>query len=455
MSTNKQKTKFAALITYVIVLICMIASFFIPVFDDGVMLFRELPGALGVVIGKNFSLPDFFVDFGMTSYYTVFNSHFNLAAWAVLIYTAVTVLAFVAFIIAAVLDENSHAAVNLVYISEILAILSLLLFAYDRLTLIAFGGFNTLKESGQTGLILLAVLAVIWLLYTVQSIYYKKSAGIAKSLLFVLSLAGLVCLFLSEAAWQGGFADTVADWLKATYYFVGNYPAFILISNVAETFKMNGAYIAAFITALIVLLNVIIDAISIAVTSNKMTKSFNLIRYGIELIAAIATAIIAAANNITPGIYLYALMVVALLQIVISTVRMFTRATIEESVEYEEDEDEESLTAPAPAENPQPALADGYYEAPNTTPVQPPIYTRSYAYQDDSFLNSLTPSERAEFYAIFIDKRRGNFYFLPEYEIGGDNKEFFQSMFIYLGKIMGSISDGLMNKIYRRLNMIT
>lgn len=455
MSTKTQKTKFAALITYVIVLICMIASFFIPVFDGNTMLIKELPAALGIITGRSFNLPSFFVSFGLTSYYTVFSARFNLAAWAVVIYAAVTILAVIAFIITAVMKKTSSAAVGIIYTFEIFTVISLLLFAFDRLTYLAMYGFDAYKTSGQTGWILLAVLGVIWLVYTVQSIRYKGGAGFAKSLLFLLSVAALLCLFLSEVAFSGGWVITVADWIKASHYFIGNYAAYSLVINASNTIHMGAVYIAAFVTAVLVMLNLLIDSISIAARSNIASKTFNIIRYGVEFIAAIVTAIIGAVKGVTPGIYLYFIMLIGLLQIVVSTIRMFTRATFEQSVEYGNTVEDEENELSAPAEESEPAIADGYYEAPDTTPVPPPVYTRSYAYQDDSFLNSLTSSERAEFYAIFIDKRRGNFYFLPEYEIGGENKEFFQSLFIYLGKIMGSISDGLMNKIYHRLNMIS
>lgn len=457
MSKKTLKTKYAATITYVIILGCMIASLFIPVFDGDIMLFREIPGALGAVIGRDFSLSGFFVPFGLTSYYGV-----NLAALAVVIYAVLIVLSVIAFLSTLAMDGDSRAAVVITYILEILAMLTLLLFAYDRLTLFAMGGFSTLKANGQTGGILFVVLAAVWLMYTIQSVCYKKGAGFAKSILFILSLAGLLCLFLSNTVYSAGWINTLADWLKASYYFIGDYAAFALLGAIRATFKLGATYIAAFITSVIVLVNVIVDTFSIAVNSNKLSKTFNLARYGLELVAAIVTAILGAVNSIAPGIYLYALMVIALAQIVISTIRMFTRATFEESVEYgydygaaEQTETKAAAPAVAETETKDDAANDGFYEAADTTPVPPPVYTRAYSYQDDGFLNSLSPSERAEFYAIFIDKRRGNFYFLPEYEIGGENVEFFQSMFIYLGKIMGNISDGLMNKIYRRLNMIT
>ncbi len=454
MSINSKKNKYAAMITYVIALVCMVAALFIPVFDNGTMLFREIPGAFSALTGGSFS-SGFFQPFGLASYYTAFNPHFNLAALAVIIYTIVTVLGLLAFIIIAALRKDSKAAIWITYIFEILTMLSLLLFAYDRLSTIASVGFSTVNRGGQVGWVLLAVLGVVWLMFTLQSAYYRGVAGLANSLLLLLSALSFLCLFACATAFSIDWMGDIADSLKISHYFVGDVAAFALICYAGWTFSTNATYAFAFITAIVVLINIVIDCIALAFGSNRLSKTINLVRYGLELFLAIVTAIVSALNNITPGIYLYTLMVLALLQIVISTARMFTRATIEESSDYEYDEGFDSV-APAPAavpeKNEEKPADTGSYTA---EPAPSVVYPYGFTYQDDKFLNSLTPSERAEFYAIFIDKRRGNFYFLPEYEIGGENTEFFRMLFIYLGEVMGIVSDGLMSKIYRRFNMIT
>ena len=59
-----------------------------------------------------------------------------------------------------------------------------------------------------------------------------------------------------------------------------------------------------------------------------------------------------------------------------------------------------------------------------------------------------------EFAKLFLEKINGSYANLPDYVVGGDNKEFFSSIFIYLGKFRSIISDGLMNKIYNELNLL-
>ncbi len=61
----------------------------------------------------------------------------------------------------------------------------------------------------------------------------------------------------------------------------------------------------------------------------------------------------------------------------------------------------------------------------------------------DAFLDGLSPSERAEFYRIFINSSRCGL----NYKIGGNNAEFFSGVFIYLGGVRFVVSDGLMRKI--------
>lgn len=76
-----------------------------------------------------------------------------------------------------------------------------------------------------------------------------------------------------------------------------------------------------------------------------------------------------------------------------------------------------------------------------------PVYDPTpYIY--DAFISSLTPQEKNEFGNLFIDNRHGDLSYLPAYIIGGDNKEFFNKIFVYLGKFRDHISAPLLNKLY-------
>ncbi len=70
-----------------------------------------------------------------------------------------------------------------------------------------------------------------------------------------------------------------------------------------------------------------------------------------------------------------------------------------------------------------------------------------YAY--DPFVYTLTASEMNEFGDLFIANKFGLQAYLPPYNIGGDNRDFFNKVFIYLGRFRSNISDALLDKLYR------
>lgn len=111
--------------------------------------------------------------------------------------------------------------------------------------------------------------------------------------------------------------------------------------------------------------------------------------------------------------------------------------------------------APAPVEErkPEPAPApERVY-----TPVYDSdngVYNLRYGGPYDAFISKLTNDEKIEFAMTFIERKKGDVSNLPEYIIGGDNRKFFNSVFIYLGRLRGLISDGLLNKMFKELNMM-
>ena len=87
---------------------------------------------------------------------------------------------------------------------------------------------------------------------------------------------------------------------------------------------------------------------------------------------------------------------------------------------------------------------------------EPQVYTIDtiYAGPTDDFIHKLSNDERIEFAKTFIEKVRGNLGTIPDYVVGGNNKKFFSGVFIYLGRIRGMVSDGLLNKMYKELNLL-
>ena len=94
----------------------------------------------------------------------------------------------------------------------------------------------------------------------------------------------------------------------------------------------------------------------------------------------------------------------------------------------------EAARAEAEAERPAPAAP--------FSPL-PPLPEGS---ETDTFLDELTPEEKAEFERLFVERsfRAGD---LPAYVPGGDNRAFFRAVFAYLGAFREEISDGLLEKL--------
>ncbi len=66
----------------------------------------------------------------------------------------------------------------------------------------------------------------------------------------------------------------------------------------------------------------------------------------------------------------------------------------------------------------------------------------------DPFIATLDMQERNQFTEIFILKFKGTMPEIPDYVVGGDNREFFRKIFIYLGQYRDRIPSGLLTKIY-------
>ena len=82
-----------------------------------------------------------------------------------------------------------------------------------------------------------------------------------------------------------------------------------------------------------------------------------------------------------------------------------------------------------------------------------PVETAGYDFYNsksfDPFIAVLDNQERNQFTEIFILKYKGEMPEIPDYVVGGDNKEFFRKLFIYLGQYRDRIPDSLLAKIYQ------
>ena len=90
---------------------------------------------------------------------------------------------------------------------------------------------------------------------------------------------------------------------------------------------------------------------------------------------------------------------------------------------------------------------------PSFIPQSPRVTTAGYDFYNskafDPFISTLTDQERNAFTELFILKVSGTMPELPDYVVGGDNKEFFRKVFIYLGQYRDRIPSDLLGKMYQ------
>ena len=77
-----------------------------------------------------------------------------------------------------------------------------------------------------------------------------------------------------------------------------------------------------------------------------------------------------------------------------------------------------------------------------------PAYECKEEEKQDAFMQSLTEEEKKEFAALYLNKTANEMPEIPAYQAGGDNKAFFNHIFVYLGKYRENISDDLLEKLY-------
>lgn len=92
------------------------------------------------------------------------------------------------------------------------------------------------------------------------------------------------------------------------------------------------------------------------------------------------------------------------------------------------------------------------YQQPYAQPGATNYYNAGFI--PDGFISTLTPAEKDEFDRLFISRVYGDNKRLPAYRIGGDNREFFTKIFVFMGRYRNVISDGLLEKIYNYSNSI-
>lgn len=232
--------------------------------------------------------------------------------------------------------------------------------------------------------------------------------------------------------------------------------AFALVALGVGKTALEAEAVAVVGIALLVL-SVLIGSLRITA---KSKIAFDFIRYVLTLVGAVILGIVIAGGNAdakTLRTYSILAILIAIVQIVIAIIqlRYLGKAEVEEAkAEIESSFEVEEYAEAFPYEG-GPVAGVQMAEEVNPTYVDSPAHVNTAGYDFyncksfDPFIAYLSNEERNQFTEIFILKFKGPMPELPDYEVGGDNKEFFRKIFIYLGQYRDRIPSGLLAKIYQ------
>lgn len=480
MSTEKTKTpgKAGLVITYLLVFACLVLGWVLPMHEGDKMLITYFASIVNGAFGVDLIPTGGFFANTFTGYTIATANGVNLAisAWGLLLYAFATVVGVIALFVVFFSKKAGRGFAGFV---EYVAILGLSVYTF------AFLCNSTVAiEFDAMNLNMLIAIAGTFLFVIIQGFACKKGSGVAKFFIFLLSTIAALCLFDIPTLFPA------LDFMKGTG--VGITTVLPLFTDPAAFFTSTGdtwEIICDYSFKLLVvalLINWLCDNLSLVTNSNKAGKVVSNIRYYITLIASILVIALSFVTGKSVEIYMYAIAVIEVILIIITTVRIKKGKKVAEVVEEDEDdeEDEESEIVQTETEQavadtdgeetvveqdpstqvivpiivPTPAAEQANVKTSNEQVVQnrTVVYNVQNVYNGptDLFMNSLTDEEKIEFHSTFILKNKGTFSFLPEYEIGGNNQEFFSTIFIYLGKFRNILSTNLMNKIYVHLNLL-
>lgn len=331
---------------------------------------------------------------------------------------------------------------------------------------VVFAVISIVKKDGAPKLVKVSatlvtlVFACYAIGYVVLLSYWEKLAGLQR-----LDLVTTAITFVSFIAYTvlSGKKAGKNVWMNLLHFVLTLvYTALIALALVASStatkkfFKATDFKVIVIVLVALVLINLFIVYMTM---SCKKTKVLSLVRSIVMTVIAIAFFVLAAISQLDyvaklQSFSIYAL-IVAILSLVVSILPLLKKKekVVEQPIpELEPVEITEAIAyegGPIPVEMAEDA--EPVEEEP--APVLPPVETADYDYYNsrafDPFIASLSAEERNQFTELFILHYKGTLEALPEYQVGGDNKDFFRAIFINLGMYRDRIPDGLLEKIYK------
>lgn len=512
---TKKSHKTGTIITYVIAVLCLLAGLFAPLYGplpgsagykiENAMMFMYLLPLFNLIAGTNISVKGWPTDIALEEYNkSVLGLNIQVLAILIMAYVVVTVLAIIFLIPVCAGKKTKGTSAGCAYVIEVIAVL--IFAAYFVIAITVHNGDAVLKHMN----LVVAVGGTLLMLF-IQCIMNKRSLGVAKVVLAVLSIAATLCLFnvkyiLSqlipvESIWDAATNDMLPAIGASTgialvngKVVMGQTGIGLLMSldRLKDTFGGNGDvwvkvfYGALIAIAVLIIFNLVCDIIELAcgkkytkngyVNANKGSKIFSLVRYSLLLVCLILAIIaLLVAPESKVGINLYIVTVIVLIQLIITIVRVCKirgqreRAkaaegiALNDSTMSSDNTEETALVSDGSApeeyatydETPEVTEAPAASEPAPTTENVTVVYTVKSIYNgpSDAFMDTLTTEEKIEFAKTFIEKSKGQLPSgIPDYNVGEDNEDFFPAIFINLNKSREILSKNLLNKMYKYLN---
>ena len=336
---TKQPKSYAAVITYTIAVVFLLAGLFIPLTAGKEMLALCYPDIVKAMTKGSQSM---YILAHQIDFLGMGKGIMDISSWIAFLYGIVVIVALVGFIPVAIsTKKGTRLAGKFAYAVEVAAVLVLSIWLILELELLVggkvmYGAGTGVKFSYS---LLIAFLGTLITL-CVFSCMNKKGTGAVKVILLLLSAVALLTLFYWTAMVPklGKPLTKIGKALKVAPLFYGTVeegiPGLTYVSALFETkfssilklvpsAKDKAAIVLALIVGLVIILNFLIDVISLSTNAKKTGHFFNVARYGLEIAAIVCLCITIAVCKLKVGLLLVIALLVVAIQLAISIVRLY------------------------------------------------------------------------------------------------------------------------------------
>ena len=406
VSVKTGKSSFVYRTIAALIAIACVAAFFLPY-----TIFASSPNGLVTTELKLYELFEHISDapYKFLSVIPLFTNPKSVLGLAGGLITYVLMLALVVAFIFAV--------ITLIFGKKVKRLVSLSIIVYTwgaALYMIAVTSITCylpIKIAFDTNSIILALIGTLVYLVLMYASLGKKLC-ILNSVRFFLVLAFTVCLFLAITFDYDLIRKLLAE---ANFYKI------VMVIAIALT-----------------LVNVIVASVR---ASAQKAFAFDFINAVVQLVVAVALIVLSVSSPVTDVALLVLSSIAAaislgLLVIAFVGVKLAKRNAKAEIIS-DVAESGVSEETPVPACEPKAEVA-----------AEEDFFADK---QIDTFIATLSVSERNQFAALYLLKHEDVMPEIPVYQIGGDNKLFFEMVFITLGEYRDDIPDELLSKMYNQM----